>query len=46
MDDLLTGKVPVEATELEKIRHDRSFFLFDLASLREMKMCHAKSQRR
>jgi hypothetical protein len=27
MDDLLFGKVPVKATELEKIPHDRSFFL-------------------
>jgi len=45
-DDLLFGKVPVKAAELEENRHDRSFFLCDLASLREMKMCHAKTQRR
>ena len=27
MDDLVTGKVFVEATELDEISHDRSFFL-------------------
>ena len=26
MHDLLTGKFPVKATELEEIPHDRSFF--------------------
>jgi hypothetical protein len=42
MHDLLAGKVFVEATELDEISHDRSFFLCVFASLRE-KMSHAKS---
>ena len=45
MDDLIIGKGPVKATELEENPHDRSFFLCDFSSLREMKMCHAKAQR-
>ena len=47
MHDLLTGKFPVKATELEEIPHDRSFFRCVFASLREKKtMSHAKSQSR
>jgi hypothetical protein len=46
MQGQLAGTVPVQATELEEIRHERSFFLCVLASLREIKMSHAKSQRR
>ena len=47
MDDLLAGKVFIEATELDEISHDRSFFLCVFASLREKKpMCHAKAQSR
>ena len=47
MHDLLAGKVFIEATELDEISHDRSFFLCVFASLREKKtMCHAKAQSR
>ncbi len=46
MDDLLFGKVFVEATELDEIRGDRSFFLCNFSSLREMKVSHAKAQSR
>ena len=43
MDDLVFGKVPVKATDLDEIRGDRSFFLCDFASLREMRTSHAKA---
>jgi hypothetical protein len=42
----LAGTVPVQATELQEIRDERSFFLCDFASLREIKMSHAKTQSR
>jgi hypothetical protein len=46
MEARLFGRVPVKANELEKMPHDRSFFLCDFASSREMKMCHAKTLRK
>jgi hypothetical protein len=46
MQGQLAGTVPVQATELQEIRDERSFFLCVFASLREIKMSHAKSQSR
>ena len=46
MQGQLAGTVPVQATELEEIRHERSFFLCVLASLREKNVFHAKSRSR
>ena len=45
MEARLFGRVPVKANELDEISHNRSFFLCDFASSREMKMCHAKALR-
>ena len=43
----LAGTVPVQATEFQEIRHERSFSLCVFASLREKRtMSHAKAQGR